>query len=225
MAITSTALLLGSLAAGALSAGIGAGVAANKNKKARQEEQNAYNRSKLALDADLYRSPFDSYSNKLLLKKLDERVRDINDAEDNRAVAGGATMENRLAARDSSNKIISDTYDNALVGEDARQQAIRNQLLALDNQHSQNVANSYMQDANNWQQWGSNMSNAFMQLGTSAYMGGGMQPLLNKSQKAADQAYMLRQKAAALNAANPTPQINMPGIPTPAAIRDGKLNR
>lgn len=181
MAITSTALLLGSLAAGALTAGISAGVAAKKNRQARQEEQNAYSRSKLALDADRYRSPFDSYANKLLLKKLDERVRDINDAEDNRAVAGGATMENRLAARDSSNKIISDTYDNALAGEDARQQAIRNQLLALDNQHSQNVANSYIQDANNWQQWGSNMSNAFMQFGTSAYLGGlGDTPLLGR---------------------------------------------
>lgn len=179
MALSTAAILgIAGLTQSALASGISAYKSSQKNKAAREEEQKAYDRTRLALDADRYRSPFDSYANKLLLKSLDQRVRDISDAEDNRALAGGATAENRLAARESMNKLISNTYDNALAGEDARQQAIRNQLLALDNQHSQNIANNYIQDANNWQQWGSNMSNALAQFGISSLIGSNGSSLL-----------------------------------------------
>ena len=173
MALTTSAILaLGSLGAGLATSAVSAGIAAGQTRKAREEEQKAYERNKLALDADLYRSPLESISNKALLKTMDERLRDMRDAEENRAAAGGATMENRLAAMDSANQTLSGTYTNLLLGEDARQRHIRNQQLALENQHSQNVANNYMQNAQNWQQWGAATSQAFGNLGSAFALGG-----------------------------------------------------
>ena len=110
MALTTSAILaLGSLGAGLATSAVSAGIAAGQTRKAREEEQKAYERNKLALDADLYRSPLESISNKALLKTMDERLRDMRDAEENRAAAGGATMENRLAAMDSANQTLSGT--------------------------------------------------------------------------------------------------------------------
>jgi len=170
--------MIASLIASAAIAAASAAQSAYKNKQARQEEQAAYRRSQLALDADRYRSPLSSLTNRTLLKSMDERLRDEREAEDNRAAASGATVENRLAARQSGNRLISDTYGRLLLGEDARQQAISDRQMALDNQHSQNVANNYRADAQNWQQWGAATAQAVMQYGMADYLSK-QQPLLN----------------------------------------------
>lgn len=217
--VLSTALMLSGLAASGLVSGLSQYKAAQQNSKAREEEAKAYRRNRLALEADLYRSPFDSYANKLLLKSLDREVRDINDAADNRAAAAGATVENRLAARESTNQMVSNTYDRALLGEDARQQHIRNQQLALENQHSQNVANNYAQDAQNWQQWGAQTSQALGQFATSAMLGGfgGSDPLLHYQ---AEQA-----RAATPIAAITPPSALTPTAPAQALTQSGLLPR
>lgn len=162
----SVALLLASAAVAA-----GSAIAsASKNAQARGEERRAYNRNRLALQADRYRSPLSSLTNRTLLKGMEERLRDENEAADNRAAAGGYTVENRLAAKEGANRIISNTYGQLLSGEDARQMAIRNQQMALDNQHSQNVANYHRADAQNWQQWGQATAQAIMAYGMADYL-------------------------------------------------------
>ena len=244
MGVVSGMALAGLLGSAAVS-GLSAFASARNTRKARDEEQAAYERNKLALDADLYRSPLESISNKALLKTMDERLRDMRDAEENRAAAGGATMENRLAAMDSANQTLSGTYTNLLLGEDARQQHIRNQQLALENQHSQNVANNYLQNAQNWQQWGAATSQAFGNLGSAFALGGfGTDDVLLQKPTAnqlAHSAHKDVQDAMRLQGAynqygtnftvSPTgkivPGINVPApaLGSPAAILDGDLRK
>lgn len=164
----SVALLAASLAASAISQY----AASRKNQQARDEEAAAYKRNQLALDAEKYRSPLDSISNRALLKTMDERLRDQKEAEDNRAAAGGATYENRLAAKENSNRMLSGMYSQLLSGEDARRLQLNRMQMGLDNQHSQNVANNYLADARNWQAWGAATSQALMQYGLADMMGG-----------------------------------------------------
>lgn len=159
-------------------AGLGAGMSASKNKKARREEQKAYDRAQAYLNADYYRSPLESTGNRALLKTLDTRLEKNNEAIDNRAAAGGATVENVLAAKQNMNEAVSDTYAQLLRGEDARRQGIRAQQLGVDQNHSQAVQNSYREDAANWQQWGQTTASAIMSLGMSNMLGGGGGSLL-----------------------------------------------
>lgn len=99
-------------------------------------------------------------------------MKDQQEALENRAVAGGATMENQLAARQSANETMSGVYTNLLMGEDARKQAINQQKLRLNQDYSAGVQSSFLQNAQNWQAWGAQMAQAGMQLGSSALLGG-----------------------------------------------------
>ena len=94
---------------GVIGSGVGAAVGASNVKKAREEEAKSYKDAKSFLDSQYYRDPLTSVGNKALLKNMDERMRDQADALENRAAAGGATMENQLAARQMSNRTMSDT--------------------------------------------------------------------------------------------------------------------
>lgn len=174
MALTTGALLAiagGSLATGALASGGAAWGASSKIKKAREEEAESYKKAQNFLDSQYYRDPLSTVGNKALLKSMDERMRDQADAMENRAAAGGATMENQLAARQASNQTMSNVYTQLLQGEDARRDALNAQKMQLDMQHSANVQNSFYQDAQAWQNWGSTMGNAFGQLGSAALLG------------------------------------------------------
>lgn len=179
MPIPLIALAIGSAAA----AGIGAAGSAANNKKARREEQRAYNRAQAYLNSDYYRSPLESTGNRALLKTLDSRLEKNNEAIDNRAAAGGATVENVLAAKQNMNEAVSDTYAQLLRGEDARRQGIRSQQLGLDQSHSQALQNSYRESANTWSNWGNATASAIMSYGMSSQLGGGS--LLGGAGKAA----------------------------------------
>jgi len=166
--------------ASAVASAAGAIGSAAKNKKARQEEKRAYDRAQAYLNSDYYRSPLESVGNKALLKTMDYRLDKNNEAIDNRAAAGGATVENVLAAKQNNNEAISNTYARLLQSEEARQQGIRAQQMGLDQQHSQAVQNGYLADAANWQNWGQTTANAIMSLGTSSMLGGST-PLIKGS--------------------------------------------
>ena len=169
MLFTTAALIAAGI--GAAASGISAGVAAAKNKKARDEESRSFNDAKNYLSSQYYRDPLSTVGNRSLLKSLDERMRDQQDALQNRAVAGGATMENQLAAMNSANRTMSGVYSNLLQGEDARRQALDAQRLNLDMKHSQNLQSGYYQDAQNWQAWGNSMGGALMDVGQTALLG------------------------------------------------------
>ena len=168
-------LTIGLITAGvsALGSGIGAIGSAVNTKKAREEENRSYQEAKDFLASQYYRDPMNSTSNRALLKSLDQRMKDQTDAMNNRAAAGGATMENQLAARQANNEVMSGVYSQLLQGEDARRQALDQQRLALDQRHSANLQNGYIQNAQNWQAWGGTMGDSIMSLGNTLLLGGG----------------------------------------------------
>lgn len=167
-----TALLIGGAAAAAIGSTAGAIGSAVNNRKAQDERTRMYNQSKNFLTSEYYRDPLSSTSNRALLKTMDQRLRDQNDAMQNRAVAGGATMENQLAARKANNETMSNVYTNLLMGEDARRQAINQQKLQLDQQYSQGQQMSFLQNAQNWQAWGAQMGQAGLSLASAGLLGG-----------------------------------------------------
>lgn len=152
-------------AAGALAAG---GTLLNLigNRKAAEATSRARQSALDHIDSEYYRDPTATIGNRALLKSLDERLDEQNRAMENRAVAGGATVENQLAARKANNQTVSSVYNNLLMGEDARRQA-------LSAQRNQVIQQGYLQDAQNWQSWGSTMANGMMSLGSAALLYGG----------------------------------------------------
>jgi hypothetical protein len=161
--IAGTALAAGGAAGGAI------GAAANR-RKAKKEESRAYGEAKEFLDSQYYRDPTTTPGNRALLKTMDERLRKDNEAIDNRAEAGGATTENRLAARQASNETMSGTYARLLQGEDERRDRVARQRMQLDLQHSANIQGQYLQAAQDWQAWGTALGNAGMQLGSAGLL-------------------------------------------------------
>ena len=137
MITTTGALIAAGIAAAAATAGA-AGSAYNR-KLAREEELRNYNNAKDYLNSMYYRDPLTTVGNRSLLKTVRENYADGLDALNNRMVAGGATMENSLAARQANNESLDKVYSQLLMGEDARRDRIASQRMQLDNQHSQAV--------------------------------------------------------------------------------------
>ena len=172
MALT-TALLIGGAAATIAGSTAGAIGSAVNNRKAQEERTRIYNQSRNFLSSEYYRDPLSTVGNRALLKTMDQRLRDQNDALENRAVAGGATMENQLAARKANNETMSNVYSNLLMGEDARRQAINQQKLQLDQDYSRGTQASYLQSAHDWQSWGAQMAQAGLSVASSGLLLGG----------------------------------------------------
>ena len=167
--ISSTAALL--ISAGVAAAGA-AGSAYNRNK-AKNEEQRAYQEARDFLNSQYYRDPLTTVGNRSLLKAASERYEKNLDAINNRMAAGGGTMENALAARQSNNEGMSRLYGQLLQGEDARRDRINAQKLQLDQNHSSALQANYRQAAQDWQQWGAQTSSALMSYGSASLLGGG----------------------------------------------------
>lgn len=166
-------LTIGLISAGVSSLGsaFGAKRASENIDKARSEENRSYQEAKDYLASQYYRDPLSTVGNRALLKTLDQRMKDQTAAMENRAAASGATFENQLAARQANNEVMSGVYANLLQGEDARRQAIEQQRFALDQRHSANLQNGYIQNAQNWQAWGGVMGDTGMALGNALILG------------------------------------------------------
>lgn len=173
--LISTAALI---AAGVAATAGAAGSAANR-KKARDEENRSYNSARDYLNSVYYRDPLSTVGNRSLLKMAQKNYADNIEALNNKAVAGGATMENMLAARQANNESLDKIYTQLLQGEDARRDAIGQQRLRLDTQHSQNIQNGYYQAAQDWQSWGSAVGNAALSYGSADLLGAEMGKALN----------------------------------------------
>lgn len=171
MAITAGTLALigaGLAAAGATGGAIGS---ASNRRKAREEESRAYQNARDYLNSQYYRDPLTTAGNRSLLKLAEKNYSDNLDAIQNRMAAGGATMENQLAARQANNESRDKLYSQLLIGEDARRDRIGAQRLSLDQQHSQNLQSGYYQAAQDWQSWGAAMGQAGMSLMSSGLLG------------------------------------------------------
>lgn len=172
MAITATTLALigaGVAAAGATAGAVGS--AANR-KKARNEEARNYQNAKDYLNSMYYRDPLSTVGNRSLLKAARQNYADGLEAINNHLAAGGGTMENALAARKSMNEGMDKLYGQLLMGEDARRDRLSSQMMQLDSQHSNAVQGSYMQAAQDWNQWGGQMAQAGMSLMNAGLLGG-----------------------------------------------------
>lgn len=164
----STGALIASLAA----SGIAAGASAYKRNQARQEELANYQNAKAYLNSMYYRDPLTTVGNRSLLKAMKDSHRESLDAINNKLAAGGATVENQLAAMKANNASMDRAYTQLLKGEDARRDRIDAQRMALDNQHSAAVQTGYLQAAQDWQNWGAQAANAAMSYGSSQLLGG-----------------------------------------------------
>lgn len=144
---------------------IGTGIQASQNAKANRLAQDNYNRTRDVLLSDKYTNPLDLVANKALLSQMDRRLNKREEAIENQAAAGGATVENVLAAKQASNEAMADVVSGLMQGETARQDAIRNQLLNIDSQRvAQQMAAKQVSGAN-WANMFGNVSSGLTDLG------------------------------------------------------------
>lgn len=144
---------------------IGTGIQASQNAKANRLAQDNYNRTRDVLLSDKYTNPLDLVANKALLSLMDRRLNKREEAIENKAAAGGATVENVLAAKQASNEVMADVVSGLMQGETARQDAIRNQLLNVDSQRvAQQMATKQVSGAN-WANMFGNVSGGLTDLG------------------------------------------------------------
>ena len=167
--------LIAGLAAGisALAAGGSAIMGARANRKNARILADRENENEQMYLQEYYRGALENEGSKAYLKRLDEKMAENNTAIDNQAVASGATQENRLAAKQANNEVMSDAIAGLIEREDARKLSIQdryfnNKAAIQSGQMQQNAA-----VANNWAQLGSGISNAAGSLAAAYLMDGG----------------------------------------------------
>lgn len=144
---------------------IGSGIQASQNAKANQLAEDNYNRARGQLLTDMYANPLDSVANKALLSQMDRRLNKQEEAIANRAAAGGATFENTLAAKQASNEAMADVVSGMMQGEQARKDALKQQLLNLDSQRTAQQMAAKQQSGAAWASLANGVSGAFTTLG------------------------------------------------------------
>jgi len=158
---------MGTAVAGATAGAIGSAV---NNKRAQDERTRAYNAAKSNLELMKHESMLDSVGGRSALKLQNERREEQLRGMENRAVAGGATFENQLAARNAINRTDNELSMRLLQYDDAHRQGINQQKLALDQNYSNGVQQSFYQNALNWQNWGQQLGNAGMSLANAGLL-------------------------------------------------------
>lgn len=151
--------------AGLLTSAIGAGMNAYQNAKANKLAEENYSKQRESLLVDKYANPLDSVANKALLSQMDRRLEKQEEAVANQAAAGGATFENTLAAKQASNEAMADVVSGVMQGEQARQDAIRNQLLNLDSQRTAQQMAAKQASGQGWMSMANSLAGSFNTLG------------------------------------------------------------
>lgn len=159
---------------------IGAGVAAAAgaaggayNRKLGRDRQSAYyDYAEDLLNSEYYEDPFSTIGGRALVKYAKQNAADAQDAIDNRMVAGGATFENALAARQANNENLDKVGVQLLQADDARRRGVRRDMLSLAGQRANAETNAYYQAAQDWNQWGQQTAGSLLSLGSSGLLGG-----------------------------------------------------
>lgn len=115
---------------------------------------------------------FDTPGGKALLKLQDRQYKDNLESIENRMVAGGATMENALAARQANNESRDKVGLQLLQYDDKNRRAWQEKGLEIAGQRANFNMNNYRQAAEDWNQWGSQMAQAGLSLGSTGLLGG-----------------------------------------------------
>lgn len=203
------------IAAGVAATGGAIGSAVNR-RNARNTMNSWYNYAEDYSRTQANSSIFDSPAGKSLLKLDDVRARKELDSINNRAIAGGATMENQLAARQSANENRDRVTSQLLQYDDRNRRAWQEKGLDIAGQRANYNAGSYMQAAQDWSQWGGQMANAALSLGSTSLLGG-MGGLGGAASSMAAGTGVAGSGANVFNsavAASRSPQINYGAIPT-----------
>lgn len=144
---------------------IGAGVQASQNAKASKLAEEHYSQTRDRLLTDMHTNPLDLVANKALLTQMDRRLNKREKAIDNQMAAGGATFENTLAAKQAGNEAMADAVSGIMQGEQARQDAFRNQLLDIESRRTQQQIAAKQQSGAGWASLANNVFGAFTTLG------------------------------------------------------------
>ena len=225
--LLTTAALIG---AGLAAAGGAVGGAANRSK-AKKTTNAFYDYAEDFANTQRNLSSFDTLGGKSLLKISDSNKLKEIAALNNRAVAGGATMENQLAARQALNESQDKMHMQMLQADQKRKDAWDNQLINLKGQQAQFNANRYYQAAQDWNQWGGQMASSLLSLGSTGLLGGlgglgaGAASAMAAGVNPADVAGSGANVFNAAVAASQPPQINPGVIPAPSDAVLGALTR
>lgn len=144
---------------------VGTGIQASQNAKAAKLAEENYNKQRSQLLTDMYANPLESVSNKALLSQMDRRLAKQHEAVQNQAAAGGATFENTLAAKQAGNEAMADVVSGMLQGQQARQDAFKQQLLNLDSQRTAQQIETKRQAGAGWASLGNTLAGSLTTLG------------------------------------------------------------
>lgn len=164
-------LIVAGIAAAISAAGsAAAGAKANKKNQEILSERNREN--EMMYLSEYYRGALENDGSKAYLKRLEQMMEKRDKAADNSAVASGATQENRLAAKQANNEVISDAIAGLIEKEDNRKQTVQdryfnNKAAIQSGQMAQNSA-----VANNWAQIGAGITSAAGSLASAYLMDG-----------------------------------------------------
>lgn len=150
---------------GMVAAGIGTGVQASKNAEASQASEAMFNKWGQNLLTEKYQSAFDY--NKPLLTQMDRTLQKNEQKIENQATAGGATVENVLAAKQASNEAMANVYSNVLQADQQRRDAYTQQLLNLDSQRTAQQIASKQAAGQAWANLGTSLFGGLTTLGGS----------------------------------------------------------
>ena len=152
---------------GLLASGVGAGINAYKNAQSNKMAETYSNKLRGLILTDKYSSPFDNMTTKGFLSQMDRRLKKNNEAVENRAAAGGATFENVLAAKQAGNETMADAMSGLMQAESARQSALNQQLLSLEQQRSAQKIAANQAAGQMWSSLGNNFFDSMSTLGGS----------------------------------------------------------
>jgi hypothetical protein len=144
---------------------IGAGINSYQNAQANSLAEENYNKARGRLLTDMHTNPLDLVSNKALFSKMDRKLNKQEEKIANAATAGGATFENVLAAKQASNDVMADVYAGVLQGEQARQDAFRNQLFDIESRRTAQQIAAKQASGANWANLASGISGSLTTLG------------------------------------------------------------
>ena len=129
---------------------IGKVINAAKNAEANALAEENYSKTRERLLTDMHTNPLDLVANKALLSQMDRRLNKQEEAIANRAASGGATFENVLAAKQAGNEAMADAVSGIVQGEQARQDAFRNQLFDIESRRTGQQIAAKQAAGQNW---------------------------------------------------------------------------
>ena len=152
------------LVAGAVSA-LGTGIQAYQNSQANKLAQQSYDRQRTLALQGKYEDVVEM--NKPLLSIMNRKLDKAEEAIENQAASGGATVENVLAAKQANNEAMADTIGNLAQGNVARRDAYNQQLLNIDMQRTAQQMAAKQASGQAWGQLAGNLSSGVLDYGAA----------------------------------------------------------